>query len=37
MTTFMRKLREGFGTVVALFRSGPGGHPIVTHHHLHKG
>lgn len=37
MFTIMRKLEEGLRTIVALFRAGPGGHPIVTHHHLHKG
>lgn len=37
MSTVMRKLGEGLATVVALFRAGPGGHPLVTHHHLHKG
>ena len=37
MSMVMRKLGEGLGTIVALFRAGPGGHPIVTHHRLHKG
>ncbi len=33
----MTKLIEGLRTIVALLKAGPGGHPIVTHHHLHKG
>jgi len=33
----MLSLPEWLHTVIALLRSGPWGHPIVTHHHLHKG
>lgn len=33
----MLKLMQGIRTLVAVLRAGPGGHPIVTHHHLHRG
>lgn len=33
----MVKLIQGLRTVLALLKAGPGGHPIVSHHHLHKG
>jgi len=33
----MTKLIEGLRTILALLKAGPGGHPIVSHHHLHKG
>lgn len=33
----MTKLIDGLRTILALLKAGPGGHPIVSHHHLHKG
>ncbi len=33
----MAKLIGGLRTILALLKAGPGGHPIVSHHHLHKG
>lgn len=30
------KLIQGLRTVLALLKVGSGGHPIVSHHHLHK-
>ena len=33
----MTHLKEALQQFVALFKAGPWGHPIVTHHHLHKG
>lgn len=32
MATLIRSLR----TIFDLLKAGPGGHPIVTHHHLHR-
>jgi hypothetical protein len=35
----MKQLVAGFRAlvaVVAFFKAGPGGQPLVTHHHLHK-
>lgn len=33
----MTHLTHALQTVVALLKAGPWGHPLVTHHHLHKG
>ncbi len=33
----MTQLKRGLKTLITLLKSGPWGHPLVTHHHLHKG
>ncbi len=33
----MTRLKQGLKTFVTLLKAGPWGHPVVTHHHLHKG
>ena len=30
------QVKQALKTLVALLKAGPWGHPIVTHHHLHK-
>ena len=32
----MTQFKHGLMTFIALLKAGPWGHPIVTHHHLHK-
>lgn len=32
----MAKVFQGLMTILALLKGGPGGHPIITHHHLHR-
>jgi hypothetical protein len=32
----MTQLKLGLKTFIALLKAGPWGHPIVSHHHLHK-
>ncbi len=33
----MTHFKHGLQTLVSLLKAGPWGHPLVTHHHLHKG